>query len=77
MDCSQYMQRVSIAISNDLTSPNAPLDAAIWMQDTMFESHIGTLGLHRVAHGKHNSLTIIWVDECEQGATRWSPNVPM
>ena len=68
VDRPQYMQRVSVAISNHLTNPNTPVDAAVWMQDAMFESHIGTLGFHRVAHGKHNSLTIVWVDECEQGA---------
>jgi hypothetical protein len=52
-------------ISINLTSPDIPLDTAVRPQDAMFKRHIGALGLQRLPHGEHNSLTIIRVDERE------------
>ncbi len=69
-DRSQYMYRCSVAISNNLTSPDTPVDAPVRPQDAMFKRHIGALRLHRVAHGEYHMLTIIWVDEREQRVLR-------
>ena len=52
-------------ISNYLTSPDIPLDAAVRPQDAMFKRHIGALGLQCLPHGEPNSLTIVWMDERE------------
>jgi hypothetical protein len=59
------MQRFSDMISNNLTRPDIPLDAAVPPQDAMFKRHIGALRLQRLPHGEHNSFTIIRVDERE------------
>ena len=57
-DCSQYLYGRSIAVANDLTSPDTPLEAAVLFADTVFKCHFGAWLIHRLLHRASQRLPI-------------------
>ena len=74
-DRSQYMQGRSVAISNNLTRPDTPLEAAVLSHDAVLKYYVGAWLIHRLAHCARHRFPILPVHERQPVVLRARPRL--